>query len=110
MAKEVSIVNDSLDGLLRKDGITVIRFTAPWCGPCRMLAPVMGEVAEKRDDVNFIKVDCDENSDTPTRYGVRSIPYIVFVNDAGKVVKDHIGACSEKQINELIDDAIATHS
>ena len=106
MSKEIEVSNDSLDGLLRENGLTVLRFTAPWCGPCRRLAPVLEEVAETREDVNFVKVDCDENKDTPIKFGVRSIPHIVIVDKDGTMVSDHTGVCSADKVNQLIDDAL----
>jgi len=108
MSKEIELSQDDLSGVLKTDGLTVLRFSAPWCGPCRMLAPVLETIASNRDDVAFVKVDCDEYKDVPSKYGVRSIPYIAIVKADGTLVEDMVGANSEANINKLIDKALAS--
>ena len=61
----------------------VVDFTAAWCGPCRVMDPVVAELAAERDDVRFVKLDVDQNLATAARYGVMSMPtFMVFKNGA----------------------------
>ena len=71
--------------VLGKDGVAVIDFFATWCGPCRMLAPVMDNVSNEVKDVSFYKVDVDENPGLAAKYGISSIPcLILFKNGEAK--------------------------
>ncbi len=71
-------------------GVCVVDFWASWCGPCRMLAPVIEELAAERPDVKFFKVNVDEESDLAAAFGISSIP-TVFRFDDGKAVARHLG-------------------
>lgn len=67
------------------NGIAVVDFSATWCGPCKMLAPVLDEISEEFDGkINFFNVDCDENGDLAEKFGVMSIPAIVVLKDGEK--------------------------
>lgn len=72
------------------NGTAVVDFWASWCGPCRMLAPVIEELAAERPDVKFFKVNVDEESDLAAAFGISSIP-TVFRFDDGKAVARHLG-------------------
>ena len=77
---------------LKKNGTPVVcDFWASWCGPCRMLAPVFEQVSEKYEGkVQFVKVDVDEETESALRYGVSSIPCLLFFKD-GEVKGRHVG-------------------
>lgn len=82
-------------------GIAVVDFWAAWCGPCRMLAPVVDEVADKLTEVKFGKVDVDQSSELAKRYQVMSIPNVcIFKN--GELVDRLIGLCDEDELTETI--------
>ena len=69
-----------------KSGVSVLDFNATWCGPCKMLAPVLEEVSEELSDkANFYSVDTDENPDLAREYGIMNIPAIVVLKDGEKV-------------------------
>ncbi len=72
------------------NGTAVVDFWASWCGPCRMLAPVIEELAEERPDVKFFKVNVDEESDLAAAFGISSIPTVIRFDD-GKIVARHLG-------------------
>ena len=85
----------------------VVDFWAPWCGPCRVIAPTLEELAEERgDDLRVVKLNVDENQMTSAQYDVMSIPtLIVFKN--GEVAKKIIGALPKKRLVEELEPAIA---
>ena len=79
----------------------LVDFWATWCGPCRMLAPVLEEVAEERQDVTVCKVDVDEERELALEYGISNIPtLLVFKN--GEVVKKSIGVISKEEMLALL--------
>jgi len=80
----------------------VIKFWAPWCGPCRMYAPTFDKVAEKYDgQVEFINVNVDEDKELSNQYNVRSIPHTVLVKEDGTVLSK-TGLLSETDLEELV--------
>jgi thioredoxin 1 len=82
--------------------LVVIDFSATWCGPCRMIAPLFKELSESIEDVVFVKIDVDENPDTAAKYNVSAMPTFVFLK-AGEVVDRLMGA-NPARLQELIDE------
>lgn len=81
----------------------VVDFWATWCGPCRMMSPVVDELAEEFDGrVVTGKMDVDENDDTPAAYGIMSIPTILFFKN-GELVNRHVGACRKEDLRPLFE-------
>ena len=87
------------------NGVAVVDFWATWCGPCRMLAPILDEVAEKFPQVKFGKVDVDNATELAKRFQIMSIPYVcVFKN--GELVDSIVGLCDEDELSEMVSKHI----
>jgi thioredoxin 1 len=96
------INHESFEKIIAQNGKTVlVDFWATWCGPCRMIAPVLEEVAKERPDVTVCKVDVDEERELALEYGVSSIPTLLVFRD-GKVVNQSIGAIPKERILAML--------
>ncbi len=94
MAKYVELTKSNFDSTVAS-GVTMVDFWAPWCGPCRMIAPVVEELAEDYDGrATIAKVNTDEEQELAVKYGIRSIPAILFFKN-GQVVDQMVGAASK---------------
>ena len=90
------------EALAATPGLLMVDFWAAWCGPCRVIAPVLEELAEASDGrVTLAKVNVDENRGLAQRYGIRSIPTILFVKD-GEVVDRVVGAVPKAALEEVL--------
>ncbi|MBW2010587.1 MAG: thioredoxin [Deltaproteobacteria bacterium] len=88
--------------VLQADKGVLVDFWAPWCGPCRAMAPVIDElVAAVGDKIKIVKCNVDENPVSPGQYNVRSIPTLVFFKD-GKVVDQIVGMAAREKLDETI--------
>lgn len=84
-------------------GLSLTDFWAEWCGPCKMQSPVLEQMSEESDgSVSYYKMDVDENSDTPRKFGIMSIPTLLVKKD-GEVVDTLIGYHSAEQIEEVLN-------
>ncbi len=87
------------------DTLTIVDFWAEWCAPCRMLSPIVAELAEEnRDSIRVGKLNVDENPKTATKFGIRGIPTLLFFKD-GQVKEQLVGVRSKSEIQALIDSA-----
>ncbi|GBQ05955.1 thioredoxin TrxA [Saccharibacter floricola] len=89
--------------VLKADGYVLVDFWAEWCGPCKMVAPALEEIgADYKGRVRVAKVDIDANPETPTKFGVRSIPTMMLFKD-GNLVAQQTGALPKSQLKAWID-------
>ena len=94
--------------VLKATGPVVVDFWAEWCGPCRMIAPALEEIAaELGDQVTVAKINIDENPDTPGRYGVRGIPTMLLFKN-GEAVAQKVGAAPRSHIQQWLEGQLST--
>jgi len=97
--KDENFENDVLKSSL----LTLVDFWAEWCGPCKQISPLLEEIAEEKEKVlNVIKLNIDENPQTPQKYGVRGIPTLILFKD-GKLVDSKIGSMPKSSLMEWIE-------
>ena len=102
MGKYIELTSANFEETI-KEGVALVDFWAPWCGPCRMIAPVIEELAADFDGkAKICKVNTDEEQDLAVKYGIRSIPTILFMKN-GEVVDTMIGASSKQAFTDKIN-------
>ncbi len=104
MANGVFEVSDGTfqQEVISSDKPVLVDFWAPWCGPCRMVGPVIAELAgEMSDQIKFAKVNIDENQGVATQFGIMAIPSLLIFKD-GRVAQQHVGVLSKASLKELI--------
>ncbi|RJQ20017.1 MAG: thioredoxin [Nitrospiraceae bacterium] len=101
-----SLSADSFDQTIKSPGLVMVDFWATWCGPCKIIAPVIEELAkEYAGKVTFAKVNTDENPDLASRHNIRGIPTLIFFKD-GKVLDQVVGAVPKTQLKSKIDSLV----
>jgi thioredoxin 1 len=91
--------------VLESDKPVLVDFWAPWCGPCRVVAPVLEEIASERDDLRIVKLNVDENQQTAAAFDVLSIPTMILFKH-GQVAKKVIGAYPKKRLEAELEPAL----
>lgn len=93
--------NNFREEVLNSDKTVLLDFWASWCGPCRMVSPIVDEIAAERPDIKVGKVNVDEQSELAAQFRVMSIPTLVVIKD-GKIVNQAVGARPKNQILALL--------
>ena len=101
MAVKVLNNNDFKTEIIEKSGLALVDFYADWCGPCKMMAPVVEEIAAERADVTVGKINVDESGELALKYGVVSIPTLVVFKDGAEVDRI-VGFRPKEQITEKL--------
>ena len=92
--------------VLDQEGAVLVDFWATWCGPCRVLHPVLEEIAGERDDITVLSLDIDENQRTAALYEVLSVPTMILFKD-GQMVKRMVGAMPKRKLLKELEPALA---
>lgn len=103
-----SVNKEQFEKELATDKLLFVDFSATWCGPCQMLAPIVEELAEdykESDKISFLSVDIDENMDLSSQYSVMSVPTLLFIKN-GKVLETMIGARSKDVLSNKIEELV----
>ena len=89
--------------VLKSDKKVLVDFNATWCGPCRMLAPIIEEIKEERKDIKVLSIDVDDETDLAREYGIMSIPCLIIFEN-GKEINRAVGFKSKEDIEEMLGE------
>ena len=98
MVKQIS--DKEFDEVI-KSGKVLVDFYAEWCGPCKMLSPIVDELSEELKEVSFYKLNVDESDEVVRKYSVMSIPTLLVFND-GELIKSSVGFKNKEEVKELL--------
>ena len=102
MGKLIEANKEEIQGIIDSEqGLVLVDFHAIWCGPCKMLGPILEDVANEVEEVTILKVNVDENSELSTKYGIRNIPAVLAFR-GGEVVDKFIGVKKKGEVVEFI--------
>ena len=108
MSEKIIHVTDSSfeEEVLKSEKPVILDYWAEWCGPCRMIAPLLDEIADEyADKITVAKINIDENQETPQKYAVRGIPTLMIFKE-GNVAGTKVGAVSKSQLSAFIDSTL----
>jgi len=97
MSKPVEVTDATFDQVIKDNPKVVVDCWAEWCAPCRMIAPTIDALAEEKPDIKFVKLDVDNNRQVPMKYGIMSIPTLLYFKD-GVLVDKTLGALPKAAI------------
>lgn len=100
----IHVTDDSFDtDVLQSETPVLVDYWAEWCGPCKMIAPILDEVSsEYSEKIRIAKLDVDQNQATSTKYGIRGIPTLMLFKE-GNIVATHVGGLTKSQLTTFID-------
>lgn len=105
MAKVIAVSDNSFETVVLKSPTPVlVDFWAEWCGPCKMLAPILESVVDDyAGKIKIVKLNVDENPETAPKFGIRGIPTLILFKN-GEIVTTKVGALSKSQLTDFLDD------
>ena len=105
MSEIIHVTDENFEEVVSQPNVTVlVDFWAPWCGPCRMVSPIVDEIANERDDIKVGKINVDEQMELAMRFQVSSIPMLVVFKD-GKAVAKSVGYRPKSEIAAMVESA-----
>ena len=105
MAREINF-DDYNNEIVKSEKLVLIDFFATWCGPCKMMLPILEELSNEYEGRIVVgKLDVDENPETCEEYGIMNIPTMLFFNTGG-LVNRHVGACRKQQLAQIFDSLL----
>ena len=109
MSEPIDVTDAAFEKVVLKSTVpVVVDFWAPWCGPCRMVAPILDKIAKEQEGKLVVaKVNTDENSEWAMHFGVQGIPTMLFVAN-GKIVHQQVGALPEQMLRQVISKFLET--
>jgi thioredoxin 1 len=106
MNHPVEVTDKTFDDFIASNEVVVLDCWAAWCGPCRMLTPIIEQLAKERSDVVFGKLNVDHNRQTPMKFGITSIPTLLYFKN-GQLVDKTLGALPRSRIEERLDNIVS---
>lgn len=103
---EINLSLSNFNEEINTDKLVLIDFFATWCGPCKMLSPIISEIAnEYSDKVKVCKINVDENQELSLKYGITSVPTLIFLKNE-EIVKMTVGLCSKSELIDMINELL----
>ncbi len=100
----VNITNENFESeVIKSEKPVILDFWATWCGPCQMIAPILHEIAEERDDIKVGKVNVDEEMKLAMKFGISSIPTLIVIKD-GKATAQSVGYIGKSEILAMLEE------
>lgn len=106
MDQPVEVTDKTFEDFIASNEVVVLDCWAAWCGPCRMLTPIIEQLAKERSDVVFGKLNVDHNRQIPMKYGIMSIPTLLYFKN-GQLVDKTLGALPRARIEERLDNIVS---